>query len=242
MLWWAVTHTADRWKWNATMGREDFALFSRRALRLHRSVMSMSTLACALVTTAAAGVLLSNTQSTTPSGEPVSDASAVSDDVLAREAPHEQFVRLDRVDVPAVDSVATVDSGDDEDIRWFDGRPIRPAGTMTMVVTAYSPDERSCGKWADGITASGYSVWTNGMKLVAADTSILPLGTLVSIPGYDGEDVVPVLDRGGAIKGKRLDVLYPSHERALQWGVQTLEVTIWEYADGKPDHFRTSHR
>lgn len=131
---------------------------------------------------------------------------------------------------------------DDDEIRWFDGRPIRPAKTMTMVVTAYSPDERSCGKWADGITASGYSVWTNGMKLVAADTSILPFGTLISIPGYDGEDVVPVLDRGGAIKGKRLDVLYPTHERALQWGVQTLEVTIWEYADGKPDNFRSRYR
>ncbi|HRP63645.1 MAG TPA: 3D domain-containing protein [Phycisphaerales bacterium] len=131
---------------------------------------------------------------------------------------------------------------DASDIRWFDGRPIRPARTMTMLVTAYSPDERSCGKWADGITASGYSVWTNGMKMVAADTSILPFGSLVSIPGYDGGSVVPVLDRGGKIKGNRLDVLYPTHERALKWGAQRLEVTIWEYADGEPVGFRTNHR
>lgn len=130
----------------------------------------------------------------------------------------------------------------DEEIRWFNNRPIRPVGTMSMLVTAYSPDERSCGKWADGITASGYSVWTNGMNSVAADTSVLPFGSLVSIPGYDNENVVPVLDRGGAIKGKRLDVLYPTHERAMQWGVQRLEVTIWEYADGKPNGFRQSHR
>ncbi len=129
-----------------------------------------------------------------------------------------------------------------DEIRWFNGRPIRPIGTMTMVVTAYSPDERSCGKWADGITASGYSVWTNGMRLVAADERILPFGSLVSIPGYDREDVVPVLDRGGAIKGKRLDVLYATHEQALQWGVQELEVTIWDYADGEPNGFRQNHR
>lgn len=129
----------------------------------------------------------------------------------------------------------------DDEIQWFDNRPVRPVKTITMLVTAYSPDEQSCGEWADGITASGYSVWTNGMKLVAADTSILPLGSLVSVPGYDGGDVVPVLDRGGAIKGNRLDVLYPSHEEALQWGAQRLEVTIWEYADDKPNGFRQQH-
>lgn len=113
----------------------------------------------------------------------------------------------------------------------FDGRSLRPVRRMAMKVTAYSPDERSCGQWADGTTASGYSVWTNGMSLVAADTRMLPFGTLVSIPGYNGGRPVQVLDRGGAIKGNRLDVLYPSHEIALQWGVQDLEVTVWEYAD-----------
>lgn len=113
----------------------------------------------------------------------------------------------------------------------FDGRPLRAVKTLRMLTTAYSPDERSCGAFADGITASGYSVWTNGMKLVAADTSLLPFGTIVSIPGYHGGRPVPVLDRGGRIKGARLDVLYPTHETALKWGAQRLDVTVWEYAD-----------
>lgn len=117
------------------------------------------------------------------------------------------------------------------EIPTFAGRPIRPVKTMRMRVTAYSPDARSCGKWADGITASGASVWTNGMKLVAADTRLLPFGSIVTIPGYDGGKPVPVLDRGGKIKGRRLDVLYPTHNIARQWGVQHLEVTVWEYAD-----------
>lgn len=130
----------------------------------------------------------------------------------------------------------------DPNQRWFNGRPIRPVGTMSMLVTAYSPDERSCGESADGITASGYSVWTNGMKMAAADTSVLPFGTLISVPGYDQDNVVPVLDRGGAIKGHRLDMLYPTHEQARQWGSQRLTVTIWEYADGLPNDFRTQHR
>lgn len=113
----------------------------------------------------------------------------------------------------------------------FDGRPLRKVRTMRMLVTAYSPDERSCGASADGITASGYSVWTNGMKMVAADTRVLPMHSVISVPGYNGARPVPVLDRGGAIKGNRLDVLYPTHEIARKWGKQWLTVTVYEYAD-----------
>lgn len=113
----------------------------------------------------------------------------------------------------------------------FDGRRIRPVKTLRMLVTAYSPDWRSCGDSADGITASGYTVNTNASNLVAADTSILPFGTILTIPGYNNGWPVPVLDRGGAIKGNRLDVLYPTHEQAIIWGKQWIEVTVWEYAD-----------
>ncbi len=142
------------------------------------------------------------------------------------------------VDVAAADDavfIAEIPAGmeDSTEIRWFNGRPVRPARTMWMTVTAYSPDERSCGKWADGITASLHSVWTNGMQLVAADTRILPMGSMITVPGYAGGEIVPVLDRGGAIKGHRLDVLYPTHEIARKWGVKRLKVTVWEYADGK---------
>lgn len=122
----------------------------------------------------------------------------------------------------------------DPDIRWFDGRPARPKGRIWMTVTAYSPDTRSCGPDANGHTATLHSVFTNGMKLVAADTRILPFGTMLSIPGYDDNHIVPVLDRGGAIKGNKLDLLFPTDEEARQWGRKRMLVTVWEYADGKP--------
>ena len=114
---------------------------------------------------------------------------------------------------------------------YFDGRPIRRQGSLRMRVTAYSPDKRSCGPYADGITASGYSVRTNGGDLVAADTRLLPFGSLLAIPGYARGEVVPVLDRGSAITGSRLDVLFPSHEEAMAWGVRMLEVEVWEYVE-----------
>lgn len=115
--------------------------------------------------------------------------------------------------------------------RYFDGRPIRPKKTIWMTVTGYSPDARSCGDSADGRTATNHSVWTNGMNLVAADPRLLPYGSIVSVPGYAENEVVPVLDCGGAIKGTRLDLLYPSHAQALKWGVKRVKVTVWEYAD-----------
>ena len=112
--------------------------------------------------------------------------------------------------------------------RRYNGGWIEPVGRMTMTVTAYSPDEQSCGAWADGMTASGKSVWTHGMRFVAADTRLLPFGTLVSVPGYHDGQTVPVLDRGGAIKGRRLDVIYPTHDRARLWGRREVTVTLWD--------------
>ncbi len=117
------------------------------------------------------------------------------------------------------------------DVRFFDGRPVKPIKTIWMTVTAYSPDHRSCGSWADGKTATNDSVWTNAMQLVAADTRILPFGSMITVPGYADNEIVPILDRGGAIKGARLDVLYATHSRARQWGVQKLPVIVWGYTD-----------
>lgn len=123
---------------------------------------------------------------------------------------------------------------DDPSVRWFGGRPVRPIRTMEMTVTAYSPDERSCGDSADGITATLHPVTTNGFRLVAADPRVLPMGSMITVPGYDNGQIVPVLDVGGAIKGRRLDVLFPTHEQAREWGVRRLRVVVWGYADGMP--------
>ena len=122
----------------------------------------------------------------------------------------------------------------DPKVRWFNGRPVRPAKTMWMTITGYSPDARSCGDSADGLTATLHSVDTNGHRLVAADPRMLPYGSMVSVDGYDSGQIVPVLDCGGAIKGRRLDLLFPTHEQARKWGVKKMKVTLWQYADGKP--------
>jgi 3D (Asp-Asp-Asp) domain-containing protein len=99
--------------------------------------------------------------------------------------------------------------------------------TIRMEVTAYCPCTKCCGENAQGLTASGRDVTYNGGRFVAADTNVLPFGTKLVIPGYEAA-AVEVIDRGGAIKGNKLDLYYPTHEEALQWGRQILEVTIVE--------------
>jgi 3D (Asp-Asp-Asp) domain-containing protein len=90
--------------------------------------------------------------------------------------------------------------------------------TFTSVVTAYCHCRKCCGK-TNGITASGARV---RLGSVAASSSI-PFGTKLHIPGY-GEAIV--LDRGGDIKGTRIDVYFPTHKEALRWGRKRLTITI----------------
>ncbi|GIW75255.1 MAG: hypothetical protein KatS3mg104_0318 [Phycisphaerae bacterium] len=103
----------------------------------------------------------------------------------------------------------------DQSYRW-----------VWMEVTAYCPCQKCCGPQASGLTASGLPVSHNGGRFVAADTSVLPFGSRVRIPGYHDQTPVPVIDRGGAIKGSRLDVYFPSHQQALEWGRRWLLVAV----------------
>ena len=97
-----------------------------------------------------------------------------------------------------------------------------------MRVTAYCPCLKCCGRHADGVTASG----TRADHPLVAAARTWPFGTRVRVPGYAGGRTVLVEDRGGAITGDRLDLLFPTHAEALRWGVRYLDVTIDARRDG----------
>lgn len=73
-----------------------------------------------------------------------------------------------------------------------------------------------------GMTASG--AWARP-GTIAADTSVFPFGTIMYVPGYGYGRVE---DRGSAIKGRRIDLFFPRHGHALQWGRKTLDVKVWK--------------
>ena len=89
----------------------------------------------------------------------------------------------------------------------------------TYKITGYCGCSSCCGK-TDGVTASGTQA-TAG-RTIAADTTKLPFGTKVVIDGH----TYTVEDRGGAIKGNKIDVYFSSHSKALQWGVRYCDVYV----------------
>jgi 3D (Asp-Asp-Asp) domain-containing protein len=99
---------------------------------------------------------------------------------------------------------------------------------IRMEVTAYCHCNKCCGPLAQGLTASGKPVSYNNGFFVAADTNVVPFGTKLIIPGYAEDQPVEVIDRGGAIKGYRLDVYFPYHDVALEWGRRFVNVIVLE--------------
>lgn len=87
--------------------------------------------------------------------------------------------------------------------------------TFYMETSAYTSKCNGC----TGITSSGFdirnTIYYKGYRVIAADTNVLPFGTLVEIEGI-GKAVV--LDRGGAIKGNKIDILVNNKNEAYSYG------------------------
>lgn len=102
--------------------------------------------------------------------------------------------------------------------------PLTQWHTVEMNVSAYCPCKKCCGVYSNGQTANGHWI-KKGEKFVAAPKTYSFM-TEMKIPGYNGGEIVKVLDRGGAIKGNRLDVYFDTHQEALQFGRQYLAVQV----------------
>lgn len=102
---------------------------------------------------------------------------------------------------------------------------IQSLGTFRL--TAYCDCEICCDQWADGITYTGTEATPE--RTIAVDPSVIPLGSTIYINGqpYIAEDI------GGAIKGNRIDIFFPTHNEALQFGVQYAEVVIHQNNKGE---------
>lgn len=70
-------------------------------------------------------------------------------------------------------------------------------------------------------TATGTTPTTG--RTIAVDPNVIPYGTQVEIEGIG---VRIAEDCGGAIKGNRIDLLFETHQEALEFGRQTKQVTI----------------
>lgn len=86
-------------------------------------------------------------------------------------------------------------------------------------VSAYCSCVKCCGK-TNGITASGAKAKAN--HTIAASSNY-KFGTKIEIAGMG---VYIVEDRGGAIKGNKIDIYFNSHEEALKFGRRNLKIRV----------------
>lgn len=71
-----------------------------------------------------------------------------------------------------------------------------------------------------GVTASGTKAKRG---TIAADPKRFRFGTHLAVPGYGTGTVEDV---GGSIKGRHIDIWFPTHEEARRWGTRRLKIRV----------------
>jgi 3D (Asp-Asp-Asp) domain-containing protein len=109
------------------------------------------------------------------------------------------------------------------------GQSLAFSKVMDIKATAYSASAEENGKWGP------VDYFGNPLKLgtIAVDPKIIPFGTKVYITGYQfsglpaGGLVATATDKGGAIKGNRIDIFVPgSRDFVSGFGYQSVKVYI----------------
>jgi 3D (Asp-Asp-Asp) domain-containing protein len=83
-----------------------------------------------------------------------------------------------------------------------------------------------------GRTASGMDAKPG---MIAADPRVLPLGTIVHLRSGSYTGTYRVMDTGGRIRGKRVDVYVASHKEAVQFGRRQVKIKVLGHNSTKAD-------
>jgi 3D (Asp-Asp-Asp) domain-containing protein len=109
--------------------------------------------------------------------------------------------------------------------------------SLKVTATGYTAGYESTGKTAKhpqyGITYSGVKVRRdkNAVSTIAADPKVLPLGSILYIPGYG---YAVVADTGSAIKGRKIDLYFSTTKQVYkEWGKKTVVVQLIKRGNGK---------
>ena len=119
-------------------------------------------------------------------------------------------------------------------VRDLNAVPTEYERVIKVKATAYCLCQKCCGKSPSnpryGYTASGLRIVPGtGMKVIAVDTSVVPLGTEVYVEGLNGASnygYAIAADTGSAIKNMKIDLYMDTHEQALRWGVRDVNLYI----------------
>lgn len=141
-------------------------------------------------------------------GGAITISSTITSDAISEASEFESSDDANLLPAPADEVVPAVDRDESKAI------------SRTFLATAY------CLK---GQTASGVTVRRG---IVAADPKVLPLGSVVRIQAGSYSGIYTVMDTGGAIKGRRLDIYIPTRKEAVVFGARKVKVEVlrsgWE--------------
>jgi 3D (Asp-Asp-Asp) domain-containing protein len=102
----------------------------------------------------------------------------------------------------------------------------KPAETVLVPARTYTATAYSL----RGRTASGRLV---ARGLIAADPSVLPLGTRVRLEAGNWSGEYLVADTGGAVRGRKIDIWTPTTREAMQFGKRIVKLTVLEFGGKK---------
>ncbi|WP_342513920.1 ubiquitin-like domain-containing protein [Sporosarcina sp. FSL K6-1522] len=124
--------------------------------------------------------------------------------------------------IVSVGSKVVVASNNSTNVSVSRDNSSAPAGGKEFYVTAtaYTAYCNGC----SGITAAGIDIRSNpNIKVIAVDPKVIPLGSKVWVEGY-GYAIAG--DTGGAIKGMKIDLLYPTKEAAYKFGRRQVKIKV----------------
>lgn len=96
--------------------------------------------------------------------------------------------------------------------------PTSQGRTMVMEATGYSTAQPSLSRY----TANGTDLHANP-RVIAVDPNVIPLGSTVTVEGYG---TYIAADTGGAIKGNRIDIHFPTVAGAMSVGRRSVKITV----------------
>lgn len=171
------------------------------------------------------------------------EATVVLDDLAIKETKSNQETMSNVLETEEPKNESKVE---DENVFYVaeDGTKYQIAETIEVLATAYCHCSYCCGKVPGetnyGVTASGLNLlqlMESGITphVIAADVTVLPLGTKVYIEVPEGErssyvtedyGFASVEDTGSAIVNKKIDVYFSTHQEALEWGVKNVVLYV----------------
>ena len=101
-------------------------------------------------------------------------------------------------------------------------REVDPYQWQEFTVTGYTADDPAQG--TNSTVYTGFDLNETGdLPIAAVDPDTIPLYSIIEIKDVGA---FVALDTGGAIKGKRIDILFDDIDQAYEWGVQERLVRV----------------